>query len=143
MFSFGTKIPSVGGYGAYPLLVGGKVICIYEAWAYKSCGCAGLSGFNQSYPTWDGWKDPTKVQALVEFLKENDPHGVHNAQEFYFLLSYSQVDTGNFEALIESEHVKPVDSYKKKPYGGTPLYLYRLSVQKDFDGLKKKTKATV
>lgn len=143
MFKFGTKVPSLGGYGAYPINAEGKLLCYYEAWAFKSCGAAALVGFNQSYPTWDGWNDTAKVEALVEFLRNNIPLGTHNAQEFYFLLSSSQMESGNFSALVSSEYVKQVDSYKKKPYGGTPLYLYRLSVQKDFAFDKKKTKAAV
>ena len=146
MFKFGAK--AGGGpadRGQFPLLCGDQMIATYVSWAFCGCGSAILTNLGNHYGDSPDffWNNKEKIDALVDSLSKNKPNVEHNAEEFYMLLSESQFNYGGFGAFKEHPNVGLVDKYKKKPYDGTPLYLYRLSIQKDFDGLKKKTKATV
>ena len=144
MFKFGPRLHDDQPYGQadrgqFQLFDNGSPIATYVYWAFSGCGSAILTNlgncWGEAAAKQHFWNDKKKLNALVKWLKNNQPTEGHNAEEFYILLSEGQDESGGFEAFKKHPNVKLVDKYKKKPYGGTPLYLYRLSLQKDFDGL--------
>ena len=122
--------------GFVELTANEKVIAHMVLWAFNSCACGILCSLGNAYGASTStffWGSAKNITALVQFLKKATLPKVHNPKEWYVLLSADQMINGAFTAFMEHPNVKKVDSFAKKPYGGTPLGLFRLSLLKDFN----------
>lgn len=109
--------------------IDGVRICNATNWAFHSCAAAELKNWNSHFtkPLTDA-----QVDELLECLKAPG-YSSYNPTEYYFMESFTQRQKGFFEKLCSRPEVKLIDSYKNKSHPpNNPVYLWRLSIQKDF-----------
>jgi hypothetical protein len=75
------------------------------------------------------------VDALIEWFKTvKGAEGGWAWREALFCITAYQRDC--LQGLVKHPNVKLIDRFTNKAHGDTPMYLYRLSVDKDFKSVK-------
>jgi hypothetical protein len=122
-----SKTTASGCFGK--LFCNNEPLCDIEEWLFRSCAVFGMSGFSTNYHNilWT----PELVEALILWFADNKgAQGGYPWREILFCLTCYQAD--EMSALVKSPHVKLIDKFTNKAHSGTPMRLYRLSVDKDF-----------
>jgi hypothetical protein len=116
------------------LTCNGEELCNMEEWMFRSCAVHGLSGFDYHYHEL-AWSVEL-VDALIEWFKTvKGAEGGWAWREVLFCITKYQ--RNGLKGLIEHPNVKLIDRFTNKAHGNTPMYLYRLSVDKDFKHANK------
>ena len=108
-----------------------KYVCKIETWAFGSCACFALSRFNDAYHFKFNAENIDKFFKYICTLDED-----WKPQEFYFMLSKSQLKLGRFKLMFNHPNVKLRDVFMNKSHGPNKVYLFRYSVKKDFQRLQ-------
>jgi hypothetical protein len=117
------------------LLCNGERLCRMEEWLFHSCAVHGMAGMTDYYHPSVPWTTEL-VDALIHWFKEvNGAQGGWAWREALFCITKHQREY--LKGLIEHPNVKLIDRFTNKAHGDTPMYLYRLSVDKDFKHVNK------
>jgi hypothetical protein len=135
-FTFEDVRSKTQGSGCFSVLkCNGQSLCNMEEWLFRSCAVHGLSNFSVYYHPDVPWSTEL-VDALIEWFKTmKGAEGGWAWREALFCVTEYQ--RGPLLALIEHSNVKLIDRFTNKAHGDTPMFLYRLSVEKDFKRVNK------
>jgi hypothetical protein len=102
-------------------------ICSIHTWAFSSCACFSLQGFNLYHAF-------TKEQAeeFFKYLSSMTPPTNWQPGEIYFLLTHEQSRDSYLRELVAHPCVRQVDSFTNKAHGGKLMCLFRYSKNSDF-----------
>ena len=116
----------------------GYSVCRVESWAFASCGIGALMGFNNT-----NFQTKEHVAKFFEFVAANVADD-WQPDEFYFLLTDSQLKLPANRLMINHPHVKKRDVFMNKSHGPNKLHLFRYSHDNDFKPIRvRKPKETV
>jgi hypothetical protein len=116
------------------LTCNGEELCNMEEWMFRSCAVHGMSSFSSYYYN-TGWTTEL-VDALIEWFKTvKGAEGGWAWREALFCVTDKQ--QYYLTGLIKHPNVKLIDRFTNKAHGNTPMFLYRLSVEKDFKRVNK------
>jgi hypothetical protein len=117
------------------LMCNGEPLCNMEEWLFQSCAVHGMSGMTDHYHPSVPWTTKL-VDALLEWFKEvKGAQGGWPWREVLFCITAHQRD--QLQGLVKHPNVKLIDRFTNKAHGGAIMYLYRLSVEKDFKRVNK------
>jgi hypothetical protein len=132
IFTWGAKAPIRGSSYHANILMDGKFLIHVTSWAWHSCAAGGLDGFS-FVPLWNNRK---KVDQLLEWLGTHQLSS-YNSREYHFLLSSIQKKSKYYDAFIKHPKVRLIDAYSNKAHTGNLVYVYRLSLNEDFNDSAK------
>jgi hypothetical protein len=117
-----------GGHFA-ELYYGEGRLCKVETWLFASCAVHGFKYMIGLVP----WTTKLIDDLIVWLQTDEAKEQVENGWPFReVLFCITQGQQTFCKALINHSNVKQIDTFTNKAHGGTRMFLYRLSIAKDF-----------
>lgn len=122
-------------------------LCGLDHWAFDSCGIVSLFSFARYNPAQNWWKEKENTEAFVKFLTNlKFPCDNWIPNEYIFALAGFQFKSNDkfspayMNHLVKHPKVRRLDRFTNKAHGPAHIYMFRLSINKDFSYLDKGVK---
>ena len=130
------------GYGEFEIVASGGpynhtyLIGIEKQWSMNCCGLHELYNVLSGPPWWSTatQKDITSLFDWLNTRKVNT--NTWRAKEWILCLSKDQVNE-EMKRFVKHPKVRLLDKFRNKAHGPSSIYLYRYSMEKDFEHVEK------